>query len=231
MHLLVARDRDEVAVPAAVRAERDVDVEVTDDGGTVGEVPGASAPVRYPRRVAVNRTVLFVALPLGAIVAVAAYLFGPLLIGIALAALAVVLLLLVLFVNFTGPGKRLGGWLGRLLVRTRVGRKLARSQLRQQAKRQGVRTVDVAGRPLSDVELQLELIDTPETRKLKNQLKTLNPQQRAQAIRMLQAQMEEAERTGKPPEVPTGAAQGGMPRMSGRPVTRPPRAKRSKKRR
>ena len=181
--------------------------------------------------VAVNRTVLFVALPLGGVVALAAYFFGPLLVGIVLAALAVVLLLLVLFVNFTGPGKRLGGWLGRLLVRTRLGRRMAKSQLRQQAKRAGVRTVDAAGRPLSDVELQLELIDTPETRKLKNQLKTLNPQQRAQAIRMLQAQMEEAERTGKPPEVPTGAAQAGMPRMSGRPVTRPPRAKRSKKRR
>ena len=53
---------------------------------------------------------------------------------------------------------------------------------------------------LSDVELQLELTDTPETRVIKRQLRTMNPQQRAQALRMLQAQADEAQRTGVTPQ-------------------------------
>ena len=65
---------------------------------------------------------------------------------------------------------------------------MARGQLRAEANRRGIPTVDAIGRELSDVELQLELTDTPETRVIKRQLRTMNPQQRAQALRMLQAQ-------------------------------------------
>ena len=76
---------------------------------------------------------------------------------------------------------------------------MARGQLRAEAKRRGIRTTDAIGRELSDVELQLELTDTPETRTIKRQLRTMNPQQRAQALRMLQAQADEAQRTGVTP--------------------------------
>ena len=68
-----------------------------------------------------------------------------------------------------------------------------------EAKRRGIDTTDAIGRVRSDVELQLELTDTPETRAIKRQLRTMNPQQRAQALRMLQAQADEAQRTGVAP--------------------------------
>jgi hypothetical protein len=124
--------------------------------------------------------------------------------------LGIVLLvgLLALFVAKTGPGKRAGTAVGKRVLKTRIGARLARGQLRNEAKRRGISTTDAIGRELSDVELQLELTDTPETRTIKRQLRTMNPQQRAQALRMLQAQADEAQRTGvapptvKPPRAP-----------------------------
>ena len=85
------------------------------------------------------------------------------------------------------------------------------------------------GVPLSDFELQLELTDSPEARQLKKQLRGMNPQQRAQALRMLENQAAEAQRTGiTPPAMSQGAMR---PRVSGRPMTRPPRASRKRRKR
>jgi hypothetical protein len=131
--------------------------------------------------------------------------------------LLVVLGLFSLFVAKTSVGKRVGTSIGKKVLKTRIGQRLARGQLRAEAKRRGIPTVDAIGRELSDVELQLEISDTPETRQIKRQLRTMNPQQRAQALRMLQAQADEAQRTGVTP-----------PQMA---PPRPPRPKRPKKQR
>jgi hypothetical protein len=131
--------------------------------------------------------------------------------------LLVLLGLFSLFVAKTAVGKRTGTAIGKKVLKTRVGQRLARGQLRAEAKRRGIPTVDAIGRELSDVELQLEISDTPETRQIKRQLRTMNPQQRAQALRMLQAQADEAQRTGITP-----------PQMA---APRPPRPKRPKKQR
>ena len=60
---------------------------------------------------------------------------------------------------------------------------MARAQLRAAARRQGIPLVDPLGRELSDVELQLELDDSPQGQMLKRQLKGMNPQRRAEALR------------------------------------------------
>jgi hypothetical protein len=143
--------------------------------------------------------------------------------------IVLVLALLLLFMSKTPPGKRLAGTLGRRLAGTRVGRRMAMAQVRAEAKRKGIPTTDAAGRQLSDFELQLEITDSPEARQLKKQLKTMNPQQRAQALRMLENQAAEAARGNTPPQaVPTSFPQ---QRVSGRPVTRPPRASRKRRKR
>jgi hypothetical protein len=140
----------------------------------------------------------------------------------------VVLAVLLLLASKTGFGRRGAAVVGRRLARTRVGHRLTHAQLRAEARRKGIPTTDPLGRELSDVELQLELLDTPETRQIKRQLRGMNPQQRAQALRMLEAQAEQAQRTGVAPTAPPQAARGGI---SGRPVTRPPRASRKRRRR
>jgi hypothetical protein len=114
--------------------------------------------------------------------------------------LVLIVALLALFVAKTETGKRAGTAVGKRIVKTRLGKRMARGQLRAEANRRGIPTVDAIGRELSDVELQLELTDTPETRVIKRQLRTMNPQQRAQALRMLQAQADEAQRTGVAPQ-------------------------------
>jgi hypothetical protein len=140
------------------------------------------------------------AIVFGLIIIGLGYLLGPFwTLGIVVAIL-VVLALLALFVAKTGPGKRAGAAVGKRVLKTRVGRRMARGQLRAEAKRRGIPTIDALGRELSDVELQLEISDTPETRQIKRQLRTMNPQQRAQALRMLQAQADEAQRTGVAPQ-------------------------------
>lgn len=141
--------------------------------------------------------------------------------------LLVVLALFLLFVAKTGPGQRLGASLGRRLGKTRAGRRLASAQLRAEAKRKGIATTDPFGRELSDIELHLELVDNEETRAIKRQLKALPPQQRGQALRMMQRQAEEAARTGVTPQAVEMPAR---PGVSGRPITRPPRTSKRKKR-
>jgi hypothetical protein len=122
--------------------------------------------------------------------------------------LVLIVALLALFVAKTSTGKRAGTAVGKRVLKTRLGQRMARGQLRSEAKRRGIDTTDAVGRELSDVELQLELTDTPETRTIKRQLRNMNPQQRAQALRMLQAQADEAQRTGvtpaavRPPKAP-----------------------------
>ena len=122
--------------------------------------------------------------------------------------LVIFVALLALFVAKTKTGKRAGTAVGKRVLKTRLGQRMARGQLRAEAKRRGIDTTDAIGRELTDVELQLELTDTPETRVIKRQLRTMNPQQRAQALRMLQAQADEAQRTGvtpaavRPPKAP-----------------------------
>jgi hypothetical protein len=142
--------------------------------------------------------------------------------------LAVVILLglFLLFTAKTSAGRRLGGAMGRRIGRTRIGKRMAHAQLRAEAKRKGISMTDPFGRPLSDIELQLELVDTPETRAIKRQLKGLNPQQRGQALRMLERQAEEAARTGETPNAPQPPRRQGYP---GRPVTRPPRSGKRRK--
>jgi hypothetical protein len=86
-----------------------------------------------------------------------------------------------------------------VLFTAKTGKRMARAQLNAQAKRQGIPTTDAAGRPLSEIELQLAVLDTPEARAIKKQLRAMNPRQRAQALRMMQAQADEAARTGVAP--------------------------------
>ena len=150
--------------------------------------------------------------------------------------LSIVLVLVIvgLFLAKTPPGKKVSEVLGRRLFRTRLGNRISRSMIRSQAKRKGVSLVDPTGRKLSDVELQLQLVDTPETRQIKQQLKRMNPQQRAQALRMMEAQMLAAQRgeVSTDPQTTSRMGQGMQPpRVSGRPLTRAPRPKSRKGRR
>ena len=155
-----------------------------------------------------SKTTFAVAVVLGLLIIGFGYWKGPFwTLGIVLG-LVLIVALLALFVAKTGPGKRAGTAVGKRVLKTRLGQRMARGQLRNEAKRRGISTTDAIGRELSDVELQLELTDTPETRTNKRQLRTMNPQQRAQALRMLQAQADEAQRTGvapppvRPPKAP-----------------------------
>jgi hypothetical protein len=139
----------------------------------------------------------------------------------------VVVALFLLFLAKAPPGQRLAAKLGRRIGKTSAGRRMASAQLRAEAKRKGIATSDPFGRPLSDIELHLELVDNEETRAIKRQLKALPPAQRGQALRMMQRQAEEAARTGVPPQPMEMPAR---PGVSGRPITRPPRTSKRKKR-
>ena len=114
--------------------------------------------------------------------------------------LVLIFALLALFVGKTATGKRAGTAVGKRIVKTRIGKRMARGQLRAEANRRGIATVDAIGRELTTSSCSSELTDTPETRVIKRQLRTINPQQRAQALRMLQAQADEAQRTGVTPQ-------------------------------
>lgn len=164
-----------------------------------------------------SKTTFAIAVVFGLLIIGFGYWKGPFwTLGVVLG-LVLVLALLSLFVAKTSAGKRAGTAVGKRVLKTRMGQRMARGQLRAEAKRRGIPTVDAIGRELTDVELQLEISDTPETRQIKRQLRTMNPQQRAQALRMLQAQADEAQRTGvAPPQVA---------------APRPPRQKRPKKQR
>ncbi|HEY1479045.1 MAG TPA: hypothetical protein VGF46_03410 [Gaiellales bacterium] len=162
-----------------------------------------------------SKTTFAIAVTFGLLIIGFGYWKGPFwTLGVVLG-LVLIVALLALFVAKTSSGKRAGAAVGKRVLKTRVGQRMARGQLRAEAKRRGIPTVDAIGRELTDVELQLEITDTPETRVIKRQLRTMNPQQRAQALRMLQAQSDEAQRTGVTP-----------PQMA---APRPPRPKRPKK--
>ena len=148
--------------------------------------------------------------------------------GIALA-LLVPLGLFSLWVSKSAAGRRVGEKIGMRLFKTRFGKRMMRSQLRAQARKQRVPLKDPTGRVRSDVELQLDLYDTPETRLLKQQMRGMNPQQRAQFVRMLEAQSD-AQQRGELVQPEGGVRQPQMPRPSGKPVMAPPRS-RSRKRR
>lgn len=155
-----------------------------------------------------SKTTFAIAVVFGLLIIGFGYWKGPFwTLGIVLG-LVLIVALLALFVAKTAAGKRAGTAVGKRVLKTRLGQRMARGQLRNEAKRRGIATTDAIGRELSDVELQLELTDTPETRTIKRQLRTMNPQQRAQALRMLQAQADEAQRTGvapppvRPPKAP-----------------------------
>jgi hypothetical protein len=121
----------------------------------------------------------------------------------------------LLAANKTEWGRALAMKLGARLFRTRLGKKMAAAQLKSQAERAGIETTDRLGRKLTEVELQLELSDAPEAQLLKKQLRAMNPQQRAQALRMMQAQMEQATKSGQAPDDMRGRTErrgGGQPR-------------------
>jgi hypothetical protein len=165
-----------------------------------------------------SRVGLGVALVVAVLIGLATWVVGVVPTLIAMLVLLLLTELFVLFVSRTSPGKRLGQALGMRLGRTRVGKRMARASMRAQAEKRGIPTVDRAGRPLSDVELQLELADTPEAQAIKRQLRGMNPQQRAQALRMMAAQMESAA-AGNPipqPAPPPGVGRQG--RQGGRPA-------------
>ncbi len=139
-----------------------------------------------------------------------------------------------LFVAKTAAGKKVGERIGMWLFKRRFGQRLMRSQMHAAARKQGVALRDATGRKRSDVELQLDLYDTPETQMIRQQLRGMNPVQRAQFLRMLEAQSE-AQRRGEAPPLPGAGSPAAVrpigPRPSGRPVTGPPRSSRSPKRR
>ena len=176
----------------------------------------------------VSKTGLLIIVGIGLLLAGLTFVVPWYYILIGMLVLLVVLGILVLLTAKTSFGKRAAMSVGRRLGRTRLGRRMARAQLRAAARRQGIPLVDPLGRELSDVELQLELDDSPQGQMLKRQLKGMNPQRRAEAIRMLEAQADAVARGEAMPENLQAPRQ---PGFSGRPQTRPPRTRRSTKKR
>jgi hypothetical protein len=141
------------------------------------------------------------------------------------------LIVALLLMQRTAWGARVGQRIALIILRTRWGPRFQRSQVRAQAKRSGVELLDATGREKSIVELQLEMDDSPATIAIRKQLAAMNPVQRGQAMRMLEAQ-QEAYRGVDPEDLPKAPQQ--MPRqgqMPTRPVTRPPRPRQSRKKR
>jgi hypothetical protein len=176
----------------------------------------------------VSKTGIVVIVGIGLVLAALTFVVPILWLIIGLVALLLLLGILALLAAKTSFGRRAAMWVGLRVGRTRLGRRMARAQLRAAARRQGIPLTDAAGRELSDVELQLELDDSPQGQQLKRQLKGLNPQRRAEAIRMLEAQ---AEALARGEELPQNLQPPRPPGFSGRPQTRPPRTRKSRKRR
>ena len=176
----------------------------------------------------VSKTGLIVIVGIGLVLAALTFLVPWYYILIALLVILAILGILILLTAKTAFGKRAAMSVGRRLGRTRLGRRMARAQLRAAARRQGIPLVDPLGREPSDGELQLELDDSPQGQMLKRQLKGMNPQRRAEALRMLEAQADAVAR-GEP--MPENLQAPRPPGFSGRPQTRPPRTRRSSKKR
>jgi hypothetical protein len=111
---------------------------------------------------------------------------GSIVAAIGLIGFLVVLLVFTLWLSRTKRGNKVAEKIMLRLMKTRFGPRLRRWQLRTYAKQQGVSLTDASGRERSELELMLEV--SPEAEGIRRQLKTMNPQQRAQAMRMLQAQ-------------------------------------------
>jgi len=133
--------------------------------------------------------------------------------------LLVVLLLFTLWLTRTKRGNKVAEKIMMRLLKTRFGPRLRRWQVRTYAKQQGVSLTDPTGRERTEMELMLEV--SPEAEHIRKQLRTMNPQQRAHAMRMLAAQQELVDRGELDPNNPPDWAQRGprQPGMSGRPQT------------
>jgi hypothetical protein len=133
--------------------------------------------------------------------------------------LLVVLLLVTLWLTRTKRGNKVAEKIMLRLLKTRFGPRIRRWQIRTYAKQQGVSLTDASGRERTEMELMLEV--SPEAEGLRKQLRTMNPQQRAQAMRMLAAQQELVDRGELDPNNPPDWAARGprQPGMSGRPQT------------
>jgi hypothetical protein len=131
----------------------------------------------------------------------------------------VVLLLVTLWLTRSKRGNKVAEKIMMRLLKTRFGPRLRSWQIRTYAKQQGVSLTDPSGRERTEMELMLEV--SPEAEHIRKQLRTMNPQQRAQAMRMLAAQQELVDKGEIDPANPPDWAQRG-PRqagMSGRPQT------------
>ena len=131
----------------------------------------------------------------------------------------VLLLLGTLWLTRSKRGNKVAEKIMMRLLKTRFGPRLRSWQIRTYAKSQGVSLTDATGRERSEMELMLEV--SPEAEHIRKQLRTMNPQQRAQAMRMLAAQQELVDKGEIDPANPPDWAQRGprQPGMSGRPQT------------
>jgi hypothetical protein len=176
----------------------------------------------------ISKTGLAVVIGIALLMAGLTFVVPILYLVIGIVVILVLLGVLMLLASKTAFGRRGAMWVGVRVARTRLGRRMARAQLRATAKRQGIPLVDPLGRELSDVELQLELDDSPQGQALKRQLKAMNPQRRAEAMRMLEAQ---ADALARGETMPDNLQQPRAPGFSGRPQTRPPRTTRKNRKR
>lgn len=139
--------------------------------------------------------------------------------AVAIIGLLVVLLLFTLWMTRTKRGNKVAEKILTRLLKTRFGPRIRRWQIRTYAKQQGVSLTDPTGRERTEMELMLEV--SPEAEGIRKQLRTMNPQQRAQAMRMLAAQQELMDRGEIDPNNPPDWAARGprQPGVSGRPQT------------
>ena len=114
--------------------------------------------------------------------------------------LLVLLLLVTLWLTRSKRGNKVAEKIMMRLLKTRFGPRLRRWQVRTYAKQQGVSLTDATGRERTEMELMLEV--SPEAEHIRKQLRTMNPQQRAQAMRMLAAQQELVDTRRARPEQP-----------------------------
>ncbi len=144
---------------------------------------------------------------------------GSLTAAIVVIGFLVLLLLGTLWLTRSKRGNKIAEKIMMRLLKTRFGPRLRSWQIRTYAKSQGVSLTDATGRERSEMELMLEV--SPEAEHIRKQLRTMNPQQRAQAMRMLAAQQELVDKGEIDPANPPEWAQRG-PRqagVSGRPQT------------
>jgi len=163
------------------------------------------------RNAGVTKTGVFTVIGIAAVVLALNFLLGVVYTIVVVVGLLVVIALLLLIASKTPFGRRIAEKISMRLARTRIGKRMISSSLRAQARKAGVRMIDPAGRPLSDVELTLELYDTPETRQIRQQLKGMSPQQRASMLRMLEAQQDALRMGQEPPKVTPPNVRPGFP--------------------